>query len=68
MKNIKTKMKTVFLIFLFVVSSTACVSKKKYNALSVEKEKLITKTSKLETKLKSLNEYQIFLKDSLDKL
>ncbi|MCC6720629.1 MAG: hypothetical protein IT243_00375 [Bacteroidia bacterium] len=61
-------MKTVFLIFLFVVSSTSCVSKKKYNELSAEKEKLITKTSKLETKLKSLNDYQILLKDSLDKL
>ena len=59
-------MKGILVILFFSFGYTGCVSQAKYNELKVEKEKVVSKTIKLEEKLKTLQIYQQHLLDSLN--
>ncbi len=56
-----------FCVILFIcLGFTGCISKANYNELKVQKEKAVSKTEKLESKLKTLQIYQQHLQDSLN--
>lgn len=61
-------MKSLIMFLLFALSLSGCVSQEKYNELKLQKEKAISKTIKLEEKLKALQIYQQHLQDSLNNI
>ena len=61
-------MKTVIFTLMICFSFMSCVSKKKYEQLTIEKNKIEKKTATLEQKLKELQIKQQNLKDSLSKV
>ena len=59
-------MKTVFTFLVLTLIFQSCVSRKKYNALILLKEKASSKTIKLSDKLIRLQIYNNHLNDSLN--